>query len=70
MSNHTGPVITGASSALGAVFADQLAARGFSLVLAGRDRARLDAVAPASGTSPRTWSRSSVTWAPTPGSPT
>ena len=33
-------VITGASSGLGAVFADQLAARGFPLVLAGRDRAR------------------------------
>ena len=45
MSNHTWAVITGASSGLGAVFADQLAARGFPLVLAGRDRARLDAVA-------------------------
>ncbi len=38
-------VITGASSGLGAIFADQLARRGLSLVLAGRDRARLDAVA-------------------------
>lgn len=38
-------VITGASSGLGAIFADQLAQRGLSVVLAGRDRARLDAVA-------------------------
>jgi short-subunit dehydrogenase len=38
-------VITGASSGLGAIFADQLAKRGHSLVLAGRDEARLTAVA-------------------------
>jgi short-subunit dehydrogenase len=38
-------VITGASSGLGAIFADQLAQRGLSLLLAGRDRARLSAVA-------------------------
>jgi len=38
-------VITGASSGLGAIFADQLAKRGHSLVLAGRDEARLKAVA-------------------------
>jgi short-subunit dehydrogenase len=38
-------VITGASSGLGAIFADQLAKRGYSLVLAGRDEARLKAVA-------------------------
>ncbi|MBV8177214.1 MAG: SDR family oxidoreductase [Mycobacterium sp.] len=38
-------VITGASSGLGAIFADQLARRGLSLVLAGRDQARLSAVA-------------------------
>jgi len=38
-------VITGASSGLGAIFADQLAKRGHSLVLAGRDQARLSAVA-------------------------
>jgi short-subunit dehydrogenase len=37
-------VITGASSGLGAIFADQLAKRGHSLVLAGRDEARLSAV--------------------------
>lgn len=40
---HTA-VITGASSGLGAIFAEQLAQRGFSLVLAGRDQARLAAV--------------------------
>lgn len=38
-------VITGASSGLGAIFADQLAQRGLSLILAGRDEARLNAVA-------------------------
>ncbi|OBG41531.1 SDR family oxidoreductase [Mycobacterium sp. E3198] len=38
-------VITGASSGLGAIFADQLAQRGHSLVLAGRDESRLRAVA-------------------------
>jgi hypothetical protein len=38
-------VITGASSGLGAIFADQLAKRGHSLVLAGRDQTRLKAVA-------------------------
>jgi short-subunit dehydrogenase len=38
-------VITGASSGLGAIFADQLAQRGHSLVLAGRDENRLRAVA-------------------------
>jgi uncharacterized protein len=38
-------VVTGASSGLGAIFADQLAQQGLSLVLAGRDRARLSAVA-------------------------
>ncbi|HTQ16683.1 SDR family oxidoreductase [Mycobacterium sp.] len=38
-------VITGASSGFGTIFADQLAKRGLSLVLAGRDEARLKAVA-------------------------
>lgn len=38
-------VITGASSGFGAIFADQLAKRGLSLLLAGRDEARLGAVA-------------------------
>jgi short-subunit dehydrogenase len=37
-------VITGASSGLGAIFAEQLARRGHSLVLAGRDELRLAAV--------------------------
>jgi short-subunit dehydrogenase len=37
-------VITGASSGLGAIFAEQLANRGHSLVLAGRDQPRLTAV--------------------------
>jgi short-subunit dehydrogenase len=37
-------VVTGASSGLGAIFAEQLAQRGMPLVLAGRDRARLEQV--------------------------
>jgi short-subunit dehydrogenase len=37
-------VITGASSGLGAIFAEHLAKRGLSLVLAGRDQPRLSAV--------------------------
>jgi uncharacterized protein len=49
MASETGEtgwaVITGASSGFGAIFADQLAKRGLSLVLAGRDDARLKAVA-------------------------
>jgi short-subunit dehydrogenase len=38
-------VITGASSGFGAIFADLLAKRGLSLLLAGRDEPRLNAVA-------------------------
>jgi short-subunit dehydrogenase len=38
-------VITGASSGFGAIFADRLAERGLSLLLAGRDEPRLNAVA-------------------------
>lgn len=38
-------VITGASSGLGAIFADQLAQCGHTLILAGRDENRLGAVA-------------------------
>src|SRR3982074_844870 len=38
-------VITGASSGFGAIFADLLAERGLSLLLAGRDEPRLDVVA-------------------------
>jgi short-subunit dehydrogenase len=45
MSEKQWAVITGASSGLGAIFADQLAKRGLSLVLTGRDESRLNAVA-------------------------
>ena len=38
-------MVTGASSGLGAIFAEQLAQWGLSLVLTGRDQARLSAVA-------------------------
>jgi len=42
--HHGWAVITGASSGLGAIFAEQLAGRGMPLVLAGRDEARLELV--------------------------
>ena len=45
MSEKQWAVVTGASSGLGAIFADQLAKRGLSLVLTGRDESRLNAVA-------------------------
>ena len=46
MSNQNNwAVVTGASSGLGAIFADQLAKRGLSLMLTGRDQARLSEVA-------------------------
>lgn len=42
--NANWAVVTGASSGLGAIFAEQLARRGHSLILAGRDEARLQQV--------------------------
>jgi short-subunit dehydrogenase len=42
--NEKWAVVTGASSGLGAIFAEQLAQRGLSLVLTGRDEARLNEV--------------------------
>ena len=45
MSEKQWAVVTGASSGLGAIFAEQLAKRGMSLVLTGRDESRLNAVA-------------------------
>lgn len=45
MSTHSSVLITGASSGIGAIYADRFARRGHGLVLVARDKVRLDALA-------------------------
>ena len=45
MTTHPSVLITGASTGIGAVYADRFAKRGHDLVLVARDRARMEALA-------------------------
>jgi len=45
MSNKPSVLITGASTGIGAVYADRFAKRGHDLVLVARDRARMETLA-------------------------
>ena len=45
MTTHQSALITGASTGLGAIYADRLARRGYDLILVARDEGRLSALA-------------------------
>ena len=56
--NRGTALITGASSGIGAVYADRLARRGYDLIIVARSRSRLDALAKTSDQRDPAFSRS------------